>query len=205
MESTNLNTYTAPMYVVELLTKLLGISTGSSETVTEIGTTVTDIKDTVQEGITATNDKLDTANTAINTVSTKMDTLQTSVTTIDDVLDQASAKLDTINTSTLQVQGAVTALETEVVATKDLITSMESNIASMHSVMNPSHLFAVTEGDNTFAQPSVLKNITDANITIYVIPANGTEAISTVLYPGWNTEVVSGVQGATANTLQYGY
>lgn len=205
MESTNLNTYTAPMYVVELLTKLLGISTGSSETVTEIGTTVTDIKDTVQEGITATNDKLDTTNTAINTVSTKMDTLQTSITTIDDVLDQASAKLDTINTSTLQVQGAITALETEVVATKDLITSMESNIASMHSVMNPSHLFAVTEGDNIFAQPSVLKNITDSIIEVSVKTPNATEFITTPMYPGWNSEIVIAVSGASANTLQYGY
>lgn len=205
MESTTLNTYTAPMYVVELLTKLLGISTDSSESVTEIGTTVTDIKNTVQEGITATNNKLDTANTTLNTVSTKMDTLQTSITTIDDVLDQASAKLDTINTSTLQVQGAVTALETEVVATKDLITSMESNIASMHSVMNPSHLFAVTAGDSTFAQPAVLKNITESIITLEVLPAGGTEYISTTVYPGWNCEIVTGVKGATENILQYGY
>lgn len=54
-------------------------------------------------------------------------------------------------------------------------------------------------------QPFLLKNITEENITIDIIPAGQSNAINTILYPGWNVELVNQVNGVTANTLQYGY
>lgn len=51
----------------------------------------------------------------------------------------------------------------------------------------------------------LLKNITDNNITVEVLPASSDTWLSTVLYSGWNPELVKGVRGVTTNTLQYGY
>lgn len=51
----------------------------------------------------------------------------------------------------------------------------------------------------------LIKNITEDNITVEVLPATSNDYISTVLYPGWNPELVRGVKGVTANQLQYGY
>lgn len=51
----------------------------------------------------------------------------------------------------------------------------------------------------------LLKNITEDNISIEIRPAGQTEFITTILYPGWNVELVNAVKGVTANTLQYGW
>lgn len=51
----------------------------------------------------------------------------------------------------------------------------------------------------------LVKNITDNNIAIEVRPAGQSEFVSTVLYPGWNPELISEVKNVTANQLQYGY
>lgn len=53
--------------------------------------------------------------------------------------------------------------------------------------------------------PFLIKNITDENITVTVLPAGNDSPIETVLYPGWNVELVKEVQNAETNTLQYGY
>lgn len=53
--------------------------------------------------------------------------------------------------------------------------------------------------------PFLIKNITDENITITIVPAGNDSPIETVLYPGWNVELVKEVQNAEANTLQYGF
>lgn len=60
--------------------------------------------------------------------------------------------------------------------------------------------FKLTTGD-----PFLIKNVTDANITIEIKPAGNAEKISTVLYPGWNPELCVEVIGTTADQLQYGY
>lgn len=51
----------------------------------------------------------------------------------------------------------------------------------------------------------LVKNITDNNIAIEVRPAGQSEFVSTVLYPGWNPELISEVKNVTANQLQYGW
>lgn len=56
---------------------------------------------------------------------------------------------------------------------------------------NPGHLFLV-------------KNITDDNLSITVIMPDNSE-IQTILYPGWNPEILKGIKGVTSNKLQYGY
>lgn len=51
----------------------------------------------------------------------------------------------------------------------------------------------------------LVKNITDENITIEIRPAGQKEFISTVLYPGWNPELISEIKNVTVNQLQYGW
>lgn len=51
----------------------------------------------------------------------------------------------------------------------------------------------------------LLKNITEENLTVQVRPAGQADFVTTVLYPGWNVELVNAVKGVTANTLQYGW
>lgn len=53
--------------------------------------------------------------------------------------------------------------------------------------------------------PFLIKNITEDNITVTIVPAGNDKPIETVLYPGWNVELVKEVQNAQDNTLQYGY
>lgn len=66
------------------------------------------------------------------------------------------------------------------------------------------YLGNIPSGDFNLGIPFLVKNITDDNITITVITAKGNE-IETVLYPGWNPEILIGIKSVTENTLQYGY
>lgn len=54
-------------------------------------------------------------------------------------------------------------------------------------------------------EPFLLKNITEDPITVEVVLAGMEEPITTVLYSGWNVELVKQVNNAQADTLQYGY
>ena len=54
-------------------------------------------------------------------------------------------------------------------------------------------------------EPFLLKNITEDPITVEVILAGMEEPITTILYSGWNVELVKQVNNAVADTLQYGY
>ena len=51
----------------------------------------------------------------------------------------------------------------------------------------------------------LLKNITEDNISVEIVPYSQEESVTTILYPGWNVELVKEVKNAKANTLQYGY
>lgn len=53
--------------------------------------------------------------------------------------------------------------------------------------------------------PFLVKNITEDPIEVEVILAGMEEPVTTVLYPGWNVELVKQVNNAEADTLQYGY
>lgn len=68
-----------------------------------------------------------------------------------------------------------------------------------------SRLLDVPAGEFEPGLMFLLKNITDENITVEIRPAGQEEYISTVLYPGWNVELVNAVKGVTDNTLQYGF
>lgn len=63
----------------------------------------------------------------------------------------------------------------------------------------------VPEGEHSSEYAFLLKNITEDNLTVEILPLNGDIWIQTVLYPGWNVELVRGVRNVTVNTLQYGY
>lgn len=54
-------------------------------------------------------------------------------------------------------------------------------------------------------EPFLLKNVTEDPITVKVVLAGMDEPITTVLYSGWNVELVKQVNNAVADTLQYGY
>lgn len=54
-------------------------------------------------------------------------------------------------------------------------------------------------------EPFLLKNVTEDPITVEVVLAGMDEPITTVLYSGWNVELVKQVNNAEADTLQYGY
>lgn len=54
-------------------------------------------------------------------------------------------------------------------------------------------------------QPFLIKNITEDNVEVKIVPAGQTKAVTTILYPGWNVEIVNQINNAPADTLQYGF
>lgn len=67
-----------------------------------------------------------------------------------------------------------------------------------------SQLFAIPAGDFDYEEAFLLKNITDDELTLEILPADQEEYIQTVIYPGWNPELVVAVKNVVANTLQMG-
>ena len=51
------------------------------------------------------------------------------------------------------------------------------------------------EGDRKFVTPVLLKNITDEEIVCEVLLPNNDEYTQTILYPGWNPELIVGIRG----------
>lgn len=68
----------------------------------------------------------------------------------------------------------------------------------------PSGTFSIDDeyGDKV---PFLIKNIGDDNVTVSIVPAGGTEPVSTVVYPGWNVELVKEIRDNNSEDLQYGY
>lgn len=64
--------------------------------------------------------------------------------------------------------------------------------------------FSISDGMGG-KEPFLLKNITEYPIQVEVVLAGMEEPITTVLYSGWNVELVKQVNNAQADTLQYGY
>lgn len=84
-----------------------------------------------------------------------------------------------------------------------MITNREGNavslqIGTMGNIMG-----------NNFTLPNgvyfLVKNITEENITANVKLANSDVMVSTVIYPGWNVELVKEISGYSDNSLQFGY
>lgn len=65
----------------------------------------------------------------------------------------------------------------------------------------PAGDFALTKG----SKPVLIKNITESSVTVEVllIDSEG-QYVSTVLYPGWNPELIIGIKSVPENTLQAG-
>ena len=195
MESTTLNTYTAPMYVVELLTKILtavGNITGGD------GTDLQDIKTSISNIDTDTNDmnsKLTAISGDLTTASSTLNDISTTTNAISTTVESAKTTIDNIDNT----------LTTNIVTS--IATLLEYTLAANNKLnfMNPTHIFSVAAGENTFTQPSVLKNITESIVTVNVKFPDSPDYIATPIYPGWNSEVVIAVQDAPENVLQYGY
>lgn len=195
MESTTLNTYTAPMYVVELLTKILtavGNITGGD------GTDLQDIKTSISNIDTDTNDmnsKLTAISGDLTTASSTLNDISSTTNDISTTIESAKTTIDNIDNT----------LTTNIVTS--IATLLEYTLAANNKLnfMNPTHIFSVAAGENTFTQPSVLKNITESIVTVNVKFPDSPDYIATPIYPGWNSEVVIAVQDAPENVLQYGY
>ena len=70
-----------------------------------------------------------------------------------------------------------------------------------------SKLFLIPQGNFTVsdkAYPVLIKNITDSNVTLEVLLADSNDYVSTVLYPGWNPELIVGIKSVPESTLQAG-
>lgn len=63
----------------------------------------------------------------------------------------------------------------------------------------------IPAGEFSLGMPFLVKNITEDAITITIKPAGQSNTISTLLYPGWNPELIASIIGAPVNSLQYGY
>lgn len=65
----------------------------------------------------------------------------------------------------------------------------------------PKGNFELSKGSS----PVLIKNITENNITVEVLLKDSEGVyVSTVLYPGWNPELVVGIRNVPENTLQAG-
>ncbi len=71
-----------------------------------------------------------------------------------------------------------------------------------------SRLWLLPEGDFELSKgssPVLIKNITEDNITVEVsLRDSEGEYVSTILYPGWNPELIVGIKDVPENTLQAG-
>lgn len=71
-----------------------------------------------------------------------------------------------------------------------------------------SRLWLLPEGDFELSKgssPVLIKNITEDNITVKVsLRDSEGEYVSTILYPGWNPELIVGIKDVPENTLQAG-
>lgn len=52
--------------------------------------------------------------------------------------------------------------------------------------------------------PVLVKNITQDEVLVQVKLCKGDDFVTTVLYPGWNPELIVAINNVPANTLQYG-
>lgn len=81
--------------------------------------------------------------------------------------------------------------------------STRKNVATSLQV---SFIGNIPDGDFEINEEAfLLKNITDSAISVSIQPYSSKDVIETILYPGWNPELVKKIYGALPNTLQYGY
>lgn len=81
-----------------------------------------------------------------------------------------------------------------VIENKDLITNS----------LQVSVIGDIAQGDFIPGFFFLIKNITQENIELSVVPAGQSDPITTVIYPGWNPELIKQILNAPSG-LQYGY
>lgn len=84
---------------------------------------------------------------------------------------------------------------------------MDTRIFNQGQVINSlqvSVLKSIPQGDFNPGHIFLIKNNTDDNLEVTVIPAGQEEQVTTTLYPGWNPELVKKIINAPSG-LQYGY
>lgn len=85
---------------------------------------------------------------------------------------------------------------------------MDIKLYSQGGVQNSlqvSSVYDVPKGDFDPGRVFLLKNITEEDLQVTIVPAAQDEQIVTILQSGWNPELVKKVIGAPENSLQYGY
>lgn len=68
-----------------------------------------------------------------------------------------------------------------------------------------SNLKNVDRSNIIFGRTVLLKNITEDNIMLKCRIGSQKELIDTIIYPGWNPELITEIQSAPLDSLQYGY
>lgn len=77
-------------------------------------------------------------------------------------------------------------------------------LSGVQTSLQIARLGNIPSGDFYLGKLFLVKNITEDNITITIVMPNKDE-IETVLYPGWNPEILIGIKGVVEGQLQYGY
>lgn len=84
---------------------------------------------------------------------------------------------------------------------------MDARIVS-NQVINSLQISVLKEVPSGNFNPGVnflLKNISDDDVEVTIIPAGQKDSIKTILGVGWNPEICKGVTNAPSGVLQYGY
>lgn len=81
----------------------------------------------------------------------------------------------------------------------------EYTLSGVRTSLQIAKIHGIPSGNFNPGIPFLVKNITEDNISIQIRPAGQEDFIETVLYPGWNVELISEIKGVQENTLQYGY
>lgn len=83
------------------------------------------------------------------------------------------------------------------------LSNMNSDVTSLQV----SRLYDIPAGNWSLlpgANPVLVKNVTQDEVKVQVKLCGMDTFVSTVLYPGWNPELIIAINNVPANTLQYG-
>lgn len=86
-----------------------------------------------------------------------------------------------------------------------MIPNNVTNKDGLITSLQVSKLKDIPAGDFNPGLYFLVKNITEDDITIQIRPAGQEEFITTILYSGWNPEIIGEIKNVSAGTLQYGY
>lgn len=130
----------------------------------------------IRDKMSGQNDRLDTIISNQSEITISADNINLNTDTLESLIESTNSKLDSINAKSISQE-----------------------------FLNPTHLGAVAAGNTDFDTNVVLCNITEDNITVTVTAADDVSPHQIVLAPGWSPVIIKSIQGATSNTLVYGY